>query len=145
MGGHPADPDAIAPADYSVIESEDRLKAALAEVLSLQPKLEMLKAKDYHKLYGCVDAQSMVLCAEMFYRASLMRKETRGWHFREDYPKRDDRNWLKWINLRNVAGKIRISIRKTYLLRSTRTSRQYDAWLVRAGKVLCSNRTMQRL
>ena len=42
--------DAIAPADYSVIKSEDRLKAALAEVLSLQPKLEMLKAKDYHEL-----------------------------------------------------------------------------------------------
>ena len=26
-----------------------------------------------------------------------MRKESRGWFFREDYPLRDDQNWLKWI------------------------------------------------
>ena len=40
----------------------------------------------------------MVLCTEMFFRGSLERKETRGWHIREDYPKRDDKNMLKWIN-----------------------------------------------
>jgi succinate dehydrogenase/fumarate reductase flavoprotein subunit len=100
--------DAIAPADYSIIKTEERLKVALVEVLSLKPKLEMLKAKDFHELYKCVDAQSMVLCAEMFYRASLMRKETRGWHFREDYPEKDNKNWLKWINLRNVGGKMEL-------------------------------------
>jgi succinate dehydrogenase/fumarate reductase flavoprotein subunit len=44
------------------------------------------------------DARNMALSAELFYRTALERKESRGWFIREDYPERDDANWLKWIN-----------------------------------------------
>ncbi len=100
--------DAIAPVDNSVIKTEQRMKVALEEVLDLQPEIENLKARDYHELARCMDVQSMALCAEMFYRASLMRKESRGFQFREDYPEMDNKNWLKWINLRNVDGKMEL-------------------------------------
>jgi succinate dehydrogenase/fumarate reductase flavoprotein subunit len=100
--------DAIAPVDYSVIKTEQRMKTALEEVVRLQPETENLKAKDYHELARCIDVQSMVLCAEMFYRASLLRTESRGFHYREDYPEMDNKNWLKWINLRNADGKIEL-------------------------------------
>jgi succinate dehydrogenase/fumarate reductase flavoprotein subunit len=39
----------------------------------------------------------MVPCAELGYKAALMRKESRGTHVREDYPERDHQNWLKWV------------------------------------------------
>ena len=32
----------------------------------------------------------------MILRASLFRTESRGWHFREDYPVEDDSQWLAW-------------------------------------------------
>jgi succinate dehydrogenase/fumarate reductase flavoprotein subunit len=35
-----------------------------------------------------------------------MRTESRGWFYREDYPERDDKNWLKWIIIKQEAGKM---------------------------------------
>jgi succinate dehydrogenase/fumarate reductase flavoprotein subunit len=96
--------DAIGPADHSIIKSEKRMTAALDEIRGLQPEAEKLKANDFHELARCIDAQSMLLCAEMFFRASLMRKESRGFHLREDYPDMDNENWLKWIVIENENG-----------------------------------------
>jgi hypothetical protein len=56
-----------------------------------------LSAKDIHELVRCHQARGMAHSAEAMYRAALMRTETRGSHEREDYPERDDKNWLKWI------------------------------------------------
>jgi succinate dehydrogenase/fumarate reductase flavoprotein subunit len=51
----------------------------------------------------------MTLCAEMFHRASLERKESRGWFVREDYPEMDNKNWLKWITIRDKDGEMSLS------------------------------------
>jgi succinate dehydrogenase / fumarate reductase flavoprotein subunit len=50
----------------------------------------------------------MVTCAELLYRASLMRTETRGSNIREDYPARDDKNWLKWIIIKKEDDKMNL-------------------------------------
>jgi succinate dehydrogenase/fumarate reductase flavoprotein subunit len=44
-----------------------------------------------------LEVQKMIDLAEMIAKAALMRKETRGHHFRSDYPEGDDQNWLKHI------------------------------------------------
>ena len=45
----------------------------------------------------------------MYFTASLDRTESRGWHYREDFPERDDANWRKWIDLKLENGKVVIN------------------------------------
>jgi succinate dehydrogenase/fumarate reductase flavoprotein subunit len=101
--------DAIAPVDYSVIKTEARMSEALDKILAIQARLDRLVARDPHELARCIDAESMAVCAEMFYRASLMRTESRGFHLREDYPAMDNENWLKWIVLKKMDDRMVLS------------------------------------
>jgi succinate dehydrogenase/fumarate reductase flavoprotein subunit len=101
--------NAMTPVRYSNWKSKERMLKALGMVLEVKNKLYELKAADPHDLARCNEAASMALCAEMFYRASLERKESRGWFVREDYPEIDNVNWLKWIILQDKDGEIAIS------------------------------------
>lgn len=101
--------DVMSPVSNSIYKSEARMKTALATVLEIKAKLPQLRAKDWHYLAACNEVASMVNSAEMFYRASLERKESRGWQIREDYPDRDDKNWLKWIIVKDVDGEMVVS------------------------------------
>ncbi len=57
-----------------------------------------MAAGDTRTLIKARETETMVLSAEMTLRASLMRQETReNIFYREDYPKPDNENWLKWI------------------------------------------------
>ena len=73
-------------------------------------RLATLAAADPHDLAARHEAEAMVLCAEMFYRASLAREETRGWQLREDCPPRDDAPFLKWIERRDARGEMAVSL-----------------------------------
>ena len=100
---------AMCPAEYSIIMTGERIAAALEIVGKAKELAPSMKARDWHELMCCHEAEAMVLCAELHYRASAMRKESRGWFLREDYPERDDVNWLKWINVVNQNGEMTFS------------------------------------
>lgn len=90
----------MAKVEYSTYMRQDRLEEGLALILAEKAKLPKLKVSDYHYLAEANEARSFVLCAEMHFRTAMLRKESRGWFIREDYPERDDENWLKCINFR---------------------------------------------
>ena len=100
---------AICPSDYSIIMTEERIAEALKIVMKAKEMVPAMKANDWHELMCCHEAEAMVLSAELHYRASSMRKESRGWFLREDYPERDDANWLKWIDVVNKDGEMTFS------------------------------------
>jgi succinate dehydrogenase/fumarate reductase flavoprotein subunit len=101
--------DVMAPVGYSIYKHADRMNEALGKVLALKEQAPTLAAADPHYLAACHVAESMVLGAEMFYRASLAREESRGWHLREDFPERDDASFLKWIALKDAGGEMTLS------------------------------------
>jgi succinate dehydrogenase/fumarate reductase flavoprotein subunit len=98
--------EVVAPVKYNARRSKERLEEALSKVAEVQAKLPELCAKDSHALHKCHEVKAMAICAEMSFKAALMRTESRGWHYREDYPNRDDKNWLKWITLKQQDKKM---------------------------------------
>ena len=88
---------AVSPVGYSIYKSEERMNEALGMVLDVKARLPQVTATDPHYLVAAHDARNMALSAELFYRTALERKESRGWFIREDYPERDDAEWLKWV------------------------------------------------
>jgi succinate dehydrogenase/fumarate reductase flavoprotein subunit len=101
--------DMMSPVGNSIYMHQDRLEEALNKVLKIKAKLPELCAKDWHYLSACNEVKSMVTSAEMFYRAAMERKESRGWFIREDYPEMDNKNWLKWIIIQDKKGEMVIS------------------------------------
>src|SRR3954451_6439627 len=53
---------------------------------------------------GAIELGYMLDCAECIVVAALERKESRGAQFRTDYPKRNDDEWLKHIDLSLNGG-----------------------------------------
>ena len=83
------------------IKHGDRMQAALTNVEFFRDHLApLLYASDQHELRLVHETKNMILNAEMRLRTSLFRTESRGCHYREDYPMRNDEEWLAWVVLR---------------------------------------------
>jgi succinate dehydrogenase / fumarate reductase flavoprotein subunit len=98
--------EAVVPVKYSMRRNKERLEEALSKVAEVREKLPKLFAEDPHGLARCHEASCIALCAEIGFRAALARSESRGWHYREDYPQQDDKNWLKWVIVKKVQDKM---------------------------------------
>lgn len=85
------------------IKSAESLKQGLKDVEDMKKIAKELKADDPHMLAKCHEASDTLLNLEMIFRASMMRTESRGVfypHYRLDHPESDNKNWLKWINVK---------------------------------------------
>ena len=99
----------VCPVENSVYMSQHRLDVCLRKLAQIKPMVAQLKAEDFHDLLSCHEAEAMVLSAEMQFKGASMRKESRGWFLREDYPQMDNENWLKWIVCENDNGAMKFS------------------------------------
>lgn len=89
------------------IKKADRLQATLALITFLEEHISpMLYAAYAHELRLAHEAKNMILSAEMRLRSGLFRTESRGNHYREDFPNRDDENWFCWTKIKNADGEM---------------------------------------
>lgn len=91
------------------VKEKCRLEGALNQIMYLQKKFSNnLRVHDFHDLRSAHETRNMLLNAEMKLRAGLAREESRGTHYREDFPYRDDKNFLVWIKLVERDGKMEV-------------------------------------
>lgn len=92
-----------------VIRSKQDLETALLSIDRIHMEnIPKLYAENPRQLLRAVELMKMVDVGEMIARAALMRTETRTCHFRIDYPKMDNKKWLKNILLRKKDGKMKL-------------------------------------
>ena len=91
------------------IKHGERLRPTLALIEFLKDHISpKLYARDPHELRLAHETKNMIINAEMKMRASLFRTESRGTHCREDYPRRIDPDWLAWVMIKQVDGRMTV-------------------------------------
>jgi len=67
-------------------------------------------------LVEALELDNLIRQASVVLHSALYRTESRGAHAREDFPERDDRNWLKHtLAWQNGGGKVRLGDRPVHL------------------------------
>ncbi|PUB32404.1 succinate dehydrogenase subunit A [Promicromonospora sp. AC04] len=82
-----------------VFRTGDSLNAALADIRELQKRYRNASVQDKGKLFNtdlleAIELGFLLDIAEVTVVAAINRKESRGGHYREDYPNRDDAHYM---------------------------------------------------
>ena len=89
------------------VRTEAGLTLFLKTVAALrEEKLPAISVEGKKELVEALELRNLLLYGEMLGKAALMRNESRGGHYREDYPLQDDAHWLKSIVVKNVDGRM---------------------------------------
>ncbi|MFC2064100.1 succinate dehydrogenase flavoprotein subunit [Chloroflexota bacterium] len=86
--------------DMGIFRNGKGMQAALDKVRELKERIKHVKVQDTGKifnmdLFNAWEIVNLLDLAEVTTVSALARTESRGGHSREDYPERDDKNWLK--------------------------------------------------
>ncbi|MDO8672906.1 MAG: FAD-binding protein [Dehalococcoidia bacterium] len=89
----------LIPYEVLILRHGTRLASALEQVRLLNDEASGLSPKDPHELVKLFELKNMIMVAEMILNCAISRTESRGLHYRDDYPARDDESWLNWVVL----------------------------------------------
>lgn len=97
--------------NVGVFRTEAGMLEALEKVREMQARLKQAPIKDQGKIFNTEilnvwEMGNLLELAELTTLSALARTESRGGHAREDYPKRDDANWLKHSLIWKREGEI---------------------------------------
>jgi succinate dehydrogenase / fumarate reductase flavoprotein subunit len=103
-----------------VFRTEATLKQALSDIQGLQQRYASVSVQDKGRRFNtdlleAVELGFLLDLAEVIVVGALERKESRGGHFREDYPNRDDVNFMRHtMAYREVGEDGRTAVRLDY-------------------------------
>ncbi|WP_022850573.1 succinate dehydrogenase flavoprotein subunit [Limisalsivibrio acetivorans] len=86
--------------NVGVFRTEELMTEAIEKLDEIEAKMDDFKVVDKSTVYNldlieALELNNMILVAKAATKAALERKESRGGHYRDDYPERDDEKYLK--------------------------------------------------
>ena len=84
-----------------IIRSGQDLNIMLRELKKLEKRVDSLVGNGVN--IRSLELKNMITTANLITNAAKIREESRGTHYREDYPTSDEKNWLKHICLEKMG------------------------------------------
>lgn len=116
--------------DCSVYRTQANLQQALKKIEELKERYTSVTVDNRgtafnNDLLEALELESLLGLAETIVACALARTESRGAHFREDYPERDDTNWLKHCLIQHTGNGHRIFHKPVTITRFEPKARTY--------------------
>ena len=113
-----------------IFRDEKSLKEAYEELSELLERWEKIPVVDKSKVFNTnlielLELRNMLELARVVAYCALHRRESRGGHTREDYPYRDDKNFLKHTLVYYENGKLKIEYIPVRITRFKPEERKY--------------------
>ncbi|HEX9017269.1 MAG TPA: FAD-binding protein, partial [Chloroflexota bacterium] len=117
-------------ANAMVVRDEAGLRTMEAKLRELRERYGRVSMGDKGKLFNSdlqetIELGNLLDCSEAIVAGAIARKESRGAHYRTDYPERDDADYLAHTLVYNEDGKLRINYKPVTVTRFTPKPRVY--------------------
>jgi succinate dehydrogenase / fumarate reductase flavoprotein subunit len=114
----------------SVFRNGQTLEQALAQIRHLKKRFSNLSLTNKSRVFNyelqeALELNNMLRTAEVIVYSALMRRESRGAHFRSDYPERNDEEWLKHTFVNETSTGFKESYKPLATGRFTPEKRSY--------------------
>jgi len=116
----------------TVTRINKNLAMAEARVRALQERYKKINLSDRTKwsnqtLNFARELENMIILARVIALGALARNESRGAHYKPDFPERDDANWLKTTRAKWVNNDVRLTYEPVDVSLIKPRPRRYDA------------------
>jgi Succinate dehydrogenase/fumarate reductase, flavoprotein subunit len=113
-----------------IFRDEKSLKSAYEELGELLERWERIPVADKSKVFNTnlvelLELRNMLELARVVAFSALHRRESRGGHMREDYPNRDDKNFLKHTLVRKVGDRLELEYIPVNIVKYEPAQRSY--------------------
>jgi len=116
--------------DVGIYRNEKDMQGALEKVRELKKRYQDVTVSDGGRIFNTEllnawELGNLLDVAEVVAVSALNRKESRGGHSREDYPERDDKNWLKHTLVWKKNDKLEIGYKPVVITKHQPKARVY--------------------
>lgn len=114
-----------------IFRNEADLKAMIDKLNELKEKFKNISIQDKGKVFNtdlmeAIELENLLLNAEATVYSAFNRRESRGAHTREDFPNRDDVNWMQHTFIfKNDGGEPKITTKPVTVTRYKPMERKY--------------------